>query len=253
MRGLSPKEAANSLFKRAWFDHAETLGRDPDFVPDPMGENALGVDVANSVKGDKGACVYSEKNMVTKIVEFVCPDATHLAYNLIHGGEWCESRGWNNYNIPSMVEADVWDENIAIDGNGVGAGTVSVMANEGYRVYNVIGGQDLTAIMADHEGRPLNKFENLRAQVIWTLAEEMRKGEIAISQFVDREMFVALRSECLVVERVREGGGSIRIESKDSIKRKLSNKSPNLLDAFAYWNWRRKYRGADSGIGGVSV
>ena len=233
VRGLSPKEAANSLFKRAWFDAAEALGRDPNFVPDPLGENALGVDVANSMKGDKGACIYSEKNLVTKIIEFVCPDATHLAYNLIHGGEWCEEQGWNNYGVPSMSEAEVWDEQVAIDGNGVGAGTVSTMANEGYRVYNVIGGQDLDAILADHEGKPLHRFENLRAQVIWTLAEELRKGEIAISPFVDREMFVALRSECLVVERVKEGGGSIKVESKDQIKKKLANKSPNLLDAFA--------------------
>jgi len=252
VRGLSPKEAANSLFKRAWFDDAERRGMDKNFVPDPYGENALGVDVANSMKGDKGACCYGESNMVTELVEFVCPNATHLGYSLIYGDDWPQApESYKGYGLTTFLDAGIWDENIAIDGNGVGSGTVTAFTDAGYKIYNVIGGQDKDAIEQDAEGKPLHSFINLRAQVIWTLAEEMRRGEIAFGPKVDRQMIKDLRHECLVIDRM-EGKASIQIESKDDIKRKLGGKSPNLLDAFAYWNWRRKDRRSESG-GGVSI
>jgi len=37
----------------------------------------------------------------------------------------------------------------------------------------------------------------------------------------------------------------IQIEPKEKIKEKLAGKSPNMADAFVYWNWVRKDHDGD--------
>lgn len=253
VRGRSPKQGKNKLFSSQAWAKARKAFYHPDFKPDPWGENALGLDPANSTGGDKGAAVYGESNVVTDIQEFVCPDATHVAYNILHGPEWCADEGYNVYPLKTLAECDIWAEQVGIDGNGIGSGTVSTLSNLGYNVANMIGGERRDCIEEDAEGKPLHSFISFRAQIVWTLAKEFNAGEIVFAKSVDPAMIDQLEFECMVIDRVtNKAGGKIRTEDKDSLKTKLGGKSPNLLDAFAYWNWVRKDRYVTMSGGGIS-
>jgi len=48
-----------------------------------------------------------------------------------------------------------------------------------------------------------------------------------------------LRKELLTIN-FEKNEKVIAIEGKEIIKKKLGGKSPNLADAFVYWNWIRK-------------
>jgi hypothetical protein len=238
VRGISPGQSVNSLIKAEWIDASIEDGK---AHPYPQGVGAAGVDVANSEAGDKAAVAMGIGNVLLFLKEFQCPDASHLAYNLLYDSIELESRGYRDYQIPTIYDYNIRPECVGIDAIGVGVSTVHAF-HEHYQGSAVVslqsgGGALAAAIPTDNEGKPLFGFDNLRAQMYWELREDMRMGRVFI-KIDDKTLLHQLKQE-LATPKYSSKTGKIKIDSKDDIKKRLGH-SPNLADAVVYWNWVRK-------------
>lgn len=250
-RGIAPTEAIDSLIKKAWIDNC-TYGHTKfkkesklqiQQLRDPDSFNAVGIDVANSIDGDKACVVSGDGNICNYIKEFQCPDASHLAYNLIWEDHKLMSNEFNVYGLPKLSDLNVSANNVGVDAVGVGVSTVNTFRNEGVNVIPLQGGQLDAAIIKDKEGKPLYTFTALRSQMFFLLSVDLQKGNIVLD--LPTEMMRQLIKElCTIKYKVTTRG--IQIEDKEEIKKRLGGKSPNVADAIAYWNWMRYnyYRGA---------
>jgi len=251
VQGISPKEGEFSLMKSGALDKAYDLGRldDDEFPWDDDSYNAVGVDVARSTAGDKAAVVFGKKNRLELMKDFQCPNASHLAYNLIFNSEECEDRGYNVYHLPTVGDYDIYDEQIGVDAGGVGFSTVETLEEEGYMCRSMIGGPDRDAIPVDENKKPVIDFVSFRSQGIWTFFKELNRGEFGIV-YQTAEIKREFKKECLA-HRKAPGIGKIKIEDKGKTKDRLGGKSPNLFDAAWMWNWVRKDRDVLRGKGGI--
>jgi hypothetical protein len=235
VRGLSPSQAKDSLIRLEWIEKA--LIKDA-----PEGKiGALGVDVANSEKGDKGAVAFMQGNVLVYLKDFVCPDASHLAYNLVYDDYELEEKGYLNYHIPTMKDYKVSAHRVGIDSVGVGTSTANTINNElKQKVVSLQGGQLKEILPTDNEGKPMYNFNNLRSQMYWELAQDLKNGKFFIyANGLDIATQQQLKRE-LVAPTYSTKDGKIVVESKDSIKKRLNGNSPNLADAVVYVNWVRK-------------
>jgi hypothetical protein len=66
VRGLAPSESADALIRGEWINKARNLHTTP------KGHNAIGIDVANSVAGDKACTVFGTGNIVEELQIFQC-------------------------------------------------------------------------------------------------------------------------------------------------------------------------------------
>lgn len=227
VRGICPDQSANALIHAEWFDRAVEAG---EGVPQDDSFNAVGVDVAASENGDKGAVVFGTQNIVKHVQEFTCPSASNLAYNLIGKA--------NDYGIPTMQQYNIDADFVGIDSVGVGTATVETFTNEGYSVVPLSGGQWADVIPLDpRSGNKMWSFSNLRSQMYYKLREDLRLGRVGIA-VGDKPLLNALKKELIAIN-FTISANNIAIEGKDAIKRKLGGKSPNIADALAYWNWVR--------------
>ena len=267
VRGISPKQGADSLIKMDWLERALDLQVEEDLYY----YNAAGVDVANSENGDEAAVAYGQGSYLVSIKEFKCPSASDISYNLIYtkfdlmkiraqvlnnkdelqqyrtkrdhispkDTDLSSSEIFRIYDIDTLNDYDISPENVGIDTVGVGASTYNTFVNLGYKPTSLQGGFWTEAIPQDEEGKPMYKFSNLRAQMYWELANDLQKGKISIStKSIPKEMIQRLFKElCVIRYEVREN--AITIEKKDKIIKRLG-KSPNLADCMVYWNWMRK-------------
>lgn len=236
VRGISPQQSTDALIKRSWIE--QCIDNDENFKAHGS-YNALGVDVANSEEGDKAALAWGNANRLTKVQEFHCDNATHLAYNTIFDSGQLAERGYTDYDTPTISEEAVTSYCIGIDAVGVGVATVNAYVDQGYDDINALqGGQWDEAVPLDElTQRPKYRFANLRAQMYWELREDLRASRVVIS--LPTEMRNQLMKE-LCIPKFSTNNGSIAIEKKQDIKRRLGGKSPNVGDAVAYWNWVRK-------------
>ena len=235
VRGISPKQSINSLIQVEWIDKC-MLDR-PEFVYDPSCAPAVGVDVARSLSGDKAAMAFGTGNILTWLDDFQCPNASHLAYNLFLTESELKKRGFEIYPNPRLQEFSISDEYIGVDVVGVGASTVETLENEGFkRVVALQGGQWKEAIPSDQQGKPLYNFVSLRAQMYWQAREDLRRGLVQIT-LMDKSVVRRLIKE-LATPKFKESDSKIIVESKNDIIKRLGH-SPNLADAFVYWNWVR--------------
>ena len=248
VRGFTPDQSSDSLIKMAWVNDAIEKGQHgvvgnsnpKGYKVDQWSYNAVGIDVAASETGDKGCVVAGQGNCVNYINQFICPNAGDVAYNLIYGSEEAKERNFISYGIPSLEDLDVYEDNVGIDTVGVGTSTLEVFLHEGYDdVKALIGGQDKEAIPSDPTGKPMLNFQNLRSQMLYTLAMDLKAGEIAIS-ITDEQVLQELKEEA-ITPKYTISQTAITIERKDLIKERLG-RSPNILDALMYWNWVRKDR-----------
>lgn len=239
-RGIAPAESSGSVIKAAWFDQCvESSDTFLDIEHNTKDfKNAVGVDVANSERGDMASTAWGLGNMLTLLLEFQCPNANHLAYNLIYDDAELESRGYANYNTPTLADYKIKAKNCGIDGVGVGVATVNSLTDKGYDPTSLTGGQVEAAIAKTDQGELMYSFENLRAQMWFEAREDLRTGQVIIA-ITDKRKIRQLKKE-LITPKLIVKNGKIRIESKDEIKKRLGGKSPNLADAFIYWNWVRK-------------
>lgn len=127
-----------------------------------------------------------------------------------------------------MREKEIRPEYVGVDGIGVGAGTVNALKELDLQIVNIKGSETPVQFNSAEE------FNNLRSQLWWQMREDLRLGEIKITN--DPALIADLITPKWIVRN-----GNIIVESKEEIKKRLG-RSPNKGDAAVYWNWVRKGR-----------
>lgn len=248
VRGISPTQGVDSLIKLKWVDQcimtsAQYLKlynkqKAAGVLKLGKGFNAVGIDVANSEAGDTASAAFGKDCRLMHIDEFQCPNATHLAYNIIYNDNVLLDKCYDNYHTHKRHNYDITDDCIGVDAVGVGVATINAFKDSGVGVVGLQGGQWNEAIPKDDKDQPIYKFASLRAQMWWETREDFRKGEIAVL-IQDPRMLSQIRLQ-LTIPRVDVSENVITIEKKENIKKRLGGKSPNIGDAIVYWNWMRK-------------
>ncbi|MCU0439336.1 MAG: hypothetical protein MUC49_15695 [Raineya sp.] len=233
VRGISPAQSIDSLIKAEWIKQCINLDIEKD-----NSKNAVGVDVANSINGDKACVAYGESNVVNFIKEFNCPDASHLAYNLILPLDELMNEGYHIFDIPNIKTKGIKGEYIGVDSVGIGTSTINTLHNKKIFAQALSGGQNELAIPKDKDEKPLYQFASLRSQMYWEAREDLRNKKISI-KLEDKRLIERLITE-LVEPKYTVTDKTISVEKKEIIKQRLGGKSPNIADSFVYWNWARK-------------
>lgn len=218
VRGICPTEASTALIKRVWCRAAVENYAKEDFR---KGLAALGVDVANSPKGDQGAIARGIGAVCLEVEAFPCPDANKLGFRV----------------ALEMGAHSVDEQNVGVDGIGVGAGTVNELSRLRYSVRALLG----SAAAIQVEGQT-EQFGNLRAQMHWKARQDLQHGKIGLPD--DEELILDLTTPLWFIRN-----GKIWVESKEEIKKRLG-RSPNKGDAFIYWNWVREPIQGGATLGG---
>ena len=232
IRGISPAEAEDALIRWDWCVAAAAKYDDPEMR---HGEQALGVDVANSEAGDYGAIARWLGACLTEVEDFPCPDANLLGKRVFE-----EAR-----------DEEIDPRYIGVDSVGVGAGCVNEIRRLGLKVRHLSGGRKAvpgldedalwSQIEPDLEGNlkasgpkviEAERFDYLRSQVWWRMREDLRKGTIALPD--DKELL-----EDLTTPTFTTRGGKICVETKEEIIKRLK-RSPNKGDAACYGNFVRR-------------
>ena len=242
VRGIAPTQGSDSLIHYDWIVEC-MVGRKKYVSPkeDNRSQNALGVDVANSTNGDMACCAWGKRNILWWLHEFQCPNANQLAHNLVKTTEVLEGEGIRNYHTGIISDYNIAPHNIGVDSVGVGAGCVNEFVDTlHYSVTSLQGGADKDCIPEDDEGKKLYDFVSMREQMYWQARVDLQNHDIIID-LNDRTIESALIKELTSIT-YSPSNRSIAIEKKENIKKKLSGKSPNMGDAFVYWNWVRKNR-----------
>lgn len=211
VRGICPTDATDSLIKFSWC----VAARDRLDLADLelLGPEALGVDVANSEEGDKGALARGRGARLLSVRSFACPDANAFARD----------------RIAVEIGPDLDAGSVGVDGVGVGAGSVNELKRLGHMVQCLLGGAGAVAIPEQEE-----QFLNLRSQMWWQMRLDLQHGRIGLPD--DEELFADLTLPKWGLQK-----GKIVVQSKDELKKKLG-RSPDKGDAAVYWNWVRQRR-----------
>lgn len=253
VRGICPTEGVDSLFKAEMLDQCNIYDKQKfmniEFLRDTKNNNALGIDVANSTDGDKACLAWGRGNELQEMQEFFCPDANYLAWNVMKEDHEIRTMSKNLtadynvvYNTSKLKDFNVSPNHIGVDVVGVGVATINTFWNAGIKAIGLQGGQLEDFIKKDKEGKPLYEFSNLRSQMYFEAMLDLRNCKIRIN--LPGKVYIALKKE-LITMKYRIMGGKIAVEAKEDIKKRLGGKSPNMADAFVYWNWVRKnyYKG----------
>lgn len=232
VRGISPKQGIDSLIRLEWIEQCVKNGYTDGSY------NAVGLDVANSESGDKASITWGRGATVSRIEEFQCSNATHLAYNLIYDSSELERRGYLDFRTGKLKDFDIMGECVGVDSVGVGVATLNAFTDLHIQAVGLAGGQWEEAIPNDPDGKPMWKFANLRTQMYWELREDLRQGKINID-INDGVMLDQLKFE-LTIPRIDYTSSYIALEGKEHIKKRMGGRSPNVADSLAYWNWMRK-------------
>ena len=213
-RGISPAGTPDSLIRIEWCTEARNRGLsvDPQMVE---GTPALGVDVANSERGDKAAIAFGKGTNLLTIESFACPSSNKL-------GDTVAQR---------MADEHVKEERVGVDAIGVGAGTYNQLRD----VYSLrVNPLNTTSVVT----RGIEKFVSLRAQMWWQMREDLRLGRITLPN--DPELFADL-----VTPKWERRDTVLIVEAKEELKKRLG-RSPDKGDAAVYWNWVRERRDAET-------
>ena len=187
------------------------------------GVRYMGVDVADSRGADSSVIVILNGNSLSYIHQFKPNeiDPSDLANEVIY-------------------EADAHKvdyKNIAIDGDGVGAGTYGSLVNRKYDVYRVESGRKAVHTPETKE----YKFNVLKSQMWWVAREALRKKEVHIGLEVNSDKGLQLISELCSVRYETKGNKAFKVEAKEEVRSRLG-RSPDLADAFVYALWIRHLR-----------
>lgn len=225
VRGISPRESADSLIRVEWLQHASEMWDDPSERRRLAAEGppALGVDVADSPMGDEAAIVYGKGAAMDGILTKRC-NANKLADHVL-----AEARSRN-----------VDEKHTGVDAVGVGAGTINSLKDDKFRA-QALHGQGAAKAWSGEEA-----FVNLRSQMWYQARLDLMHARVAVPE--DDELWADLTTPEFEIR----GKGKIYVESKKDIRRRLG-RSPNKGDAFVYWNWVRQRRGGFSGEGGTQA
>ena len=124
--------------------------------------------------------------------------------------------------------------NIAVDEIGIGRGVVDSLEEEGFE--NV-------GVNVAEKSRDTERFHNLRAELWWSLREQLDPEKDPIALPRDDELL----SELASVKYKIDSRGAIQIESKDDMRKRLGH-SPDRADAVVLAVSKNNYEGfAESG------
>lgn len=226
-RGLSPAEAKDSLISWVWCREASTRIVEVNEKEDPY---SLGVDVANSDNGDRGALALGIGARLLWVKTYRCPDANAFGRErvlpLLRG---------SIYTAGKYIDA----RRCGLDIVGVGVGAFNELVRLGVQVQGLSGAKTPIRIKGMHE-----TFANLRSQMWWILREDLQHGRVQLPD--DVELF-----QDLCAPRWEPKNGKITLESKKDFKGILG-RSPDKGDAVVYWNFVRQYHSVAS-VGGEVV
>lgn len=215
----------NSVIKRSWIEACVDAHIKLDI--DMSGPNNVGYDVADS--GDDRNCA----------VLFEGAIATNL-------DAWKASE--DELDISSLRAYSIADSvnQFSYDSIGVGAGVGAILKKSGKKNYSKFNaGGDVFNPTREYSPKITNKdkFENLKAQAWWDVADRMRNTYNAIHRgmaFDPSEMISisselpkleALKSELAAPHKDYSKRGKDMVESKKDVKKRLQ-KSHDLADAF---------------------
>lgn len=253
VRGISPKEAKDALIRWAWCERAAQLWAEDNArvaAGQPSlfrtGRRGKGIDVANSESGDKAAIADGDGAFLESVRSFPCPDANLLGLQVYR-----EMLGLGPAQlIPERPNGapDDWlppfstqPANTGVDSIGVGAGTINELARlmGGRYLVNafVAGAHAFKHTEKSPDGTTFEwapdagSFENLRAQALWNLREDLRQERIAIPP--DKRLWRQLTAFTF-----EQKPGKVVVEPTKKIKERIGS-SPDDAMATCIWNWVR--------------
>ena len=236
VRGMTPSGSEDTLIKGEWINACDMNHK--DYYYNEVGSfNAVGVDVANSENGDMAALCWIKEGVIVEVQEFKCPNATHLAYNLVFTDAELMEKKYTNYYTNKMRTMHVRKDCVGVDAVGVGVATINALLDERKEPIALSGGEWKDVIPLDNEKKPMYSFVNLRSQMYYQLREDLRHGNLAFN-IKDAAMMDKIRKE-LKQPRFKLKPNGVAIEAKEDII-KRHGKSPNIADAIAYANWVSK-------------
>lgn len=222
VRGFSPEQAANALFRKEWL--VRSAQRFAARLADgtvPRQVTGKGVDAANSEHGDSAAQCDFAGNCLVRLEAFPCPDSNVLGATVV-----AEAR---RQGVPP--------HRIGVDAIGVGAGTVNEARRLGYVVQALYaGGKPMAMIEKAEDGRTVewspdvNQFDNLRSQMLWQLRLDFQNDQIDCPK--DDLLWEDLLAHTFAEPAKTE------VDSKDEV-RKVIGRSPDRSDAVVMANWVR--------------
>ncbi len=230
VRGQSPAQSIYALIRQEWLDAAAARFDMTRTIEQRGAKSALGVDVAQSEKGDRAAIAHWRGTRLVGLDVKPCNNATHLGREV-----WVKMR-----------ELGVEPWHVGVDPIGVGAATVNELDERsqkdsdlpGWTVQQLNGGSTpLTASAKAPDGSDMdwiqdaNLFNNSRSQWYWQLREDLRQGRVAIPKIP------SLHKE-LTTPTYEIKSGKVIVEPKDDIKKRIG-RSPDGADAVVYGNWVR--------------
>lgn len=214
-RGISPGQSTDSIVRLEWIRIAQTR------PSETAGVRGLGVDVANSSDGDLGAICEGIGATCIEVEAFPCPDANELGRTVAE----------------RMTEKGIPTANVAVDGIGVGAGTVNELKRLDILVVDIQSANKPIETMKN--GITLGEqFDNLRSQMWWQVRLDLQDENGSLVLPNDDELIAELTEPKYKIDK-----GKIKVEPKSEIKKRLG-RSTNKADAFVYWNWVRERRDA---------
>ncbi len=219
IRGISPSEAADALIKLAWCHAAAARYDDPLLREGP---EALGVDVAASLAGDKAAIARFMGACCMEVTSFQCPDPVALGVQ-----------------VAAEMGTDIDPWLVGVDSVGVGSATVHKLRELGLWVRALNAGSRPTSTIDKETERASDvsvveqeRFYNLRSQMWWYTRRDLQRGYVSLPN--DIELF-----EDLTTPTWWTRNGKIYVESKEDLKKRLQ-RSPDKGDAFIMGNWVRQ-------------
>ncbi len=226
VRGFSPEQAANALFRKAWLEaSAKRFGLrllHDATNPIPTRVTGKGVDAANSEHGDEGSICDFSGNCITRLDAFPCPDSNVLGAQVVREAK-------RQALAPNRV---------GVDAIGVGAGTVNEARRQGFVVQALYaGGKPMKMIEKAEDGRTVewspdvNQFDNLRSQMLWQLRLDFQNNTIDGPK--DDELWEELLAHTFAEPDKTE------VDSKEEVKKQIG-RSPNKSDSLMMANWVRE-------------
>lgn len=222
-RGVCPDQATNALIRSEWVDRAFQNYENPAYH---VGKPALGVDVAQSETGDKAAIARGTGAALHEVEAFQCPDASVLGERV----------------VIEAKQKGILGKHVGVDAIGVGSNVVNAGKRLGFPVHAIQSAEqaqperdaDLDMELGLKPVVGVEKYQNLRSQMWWQLAQDLQHNRLAIKRND------SLKRDLLAVTWEPKNG-KIAVELKMQIKKRLG-RSTDEGDAVVYWNWVRDRR-----------
>lgn len=256
VRGISPAEGKNALIKKnelfsRWFKPKAEHRFDDDL--------SVGIDVANSEAGDKAGIGLMLGDCVRHLSQFPCSNAAAIVPNLIlQGGELqhhlshiegdLRRTPLPNYDLPYILALNATEEDILVDALGVGESTVNEFKNFDWDVSKFYAGISIVnntdydeLIPTDENGKPIVVINDIRTLAFFRLVWDLRTENIWFdARYITEQDMDDLYAELSAFALDQGASRAIKLESKrETKKRILGGKSPNLADALILANFHR--------------